>query len=98
MAIDPKDIRLSLEQKQRLAEVADKNGKQWQDVWDDALERYAQASADTEENEGLDTEYIHWCAEQLQGKKLVDLEEVRQALSTIKGSLADEIIAERDER
>jgi hypothetical protein len=44
-----------------------------------------------------DEDLRQWCAEQA-GEKVPSLEEVRQSLSTIPGSMADVVIAERDER
>ncbi len=52
---------------------------------------------DSEEEEDLfDPAFTRWCAEQ--AKSAPSLEEVRQALSKIQGSMADVVIAERDER
>ena len=44
-----------------------------------------------------DEDLRQWCAEQA-GEKVPSLEEVRQSLSKIPGSMADVVIAERDER
>ena len=44
-----------------------------------------------------DEELRQWCAEQA-GEQVPSLEEVRQSLSKIPGSMADVVIAERDER
>jgi predicted DNA-binding antitoxin AbrB/MazE fold protein len=44
-----------------------------------------------------DEELRKWCAEQA-GERVPSLEDVRRTLSTIPGSMADVIIAERDER
>lgn len=48
-------------------------------------------------DDGLDTACIKRCEEQLQGKTIPSLEEVRRELSPLPGSLTAEIIAERDE-
>ncbi len=45
----------------------------------------------------LDTEFMEWCARKSEGE-VSSIEEVRQMLSKIKGSMADVIIAEREER
>src|SRR5712691_7446087 len=45
----------------------------------------------------LDTEFMEWCARKAAGD-VPSIEEVRQMLSQIKGSMADVVIAERDER
>ncbi len=44
-----------------------------------------------------DKDVKKWCAEQA-GEKVPSLEEVQQTLSKIPGSMADVVIAERDER
>jgi predicted DNA-binding antitoxin AbrB/MazE fold protein len=44
-----------------------------------------------------DEDLRQWCAEQA-GEQVPSLEEVRQSLSKIPGSMADVVIAERDER
>ena len=49
-----------------------------------------------EEEDLFDPVFTRWCAEQ--SKNAPSLEEVRQALSKIRGSMADVVIAERDER
>src|SRR6266478_2713196 len=43
----------------------------------------------------LDTEFMEWCARKAAGD-VPSIEEVRQMLSKIKGSMADVVIAERD--
>jgi len=45
----------------------------------------------------LDTKFMEWCARKAAGD-VPSIEEVRQMLSKIKGSMADVISAERDER
>jgi len=49
-----------------------------------------------EEDNLFDPAFTQWCAEQ--SRDAPSLEEVRQALSKIQGSMADVVIAERDER
>jgi predicted DNA-binding antitoxin AbrB/MazE fold protein len=44
-----------------------------------------------------DDDVTQWCAEQA-GEHVLSLEDVRQTLSKIPGSMADVVIAERDER
>ena len=44
-----------------------------------------------------DEDLRKWCAEQA-GEQVPSLEDVRRTLSTIPGSMADVVIAERDER
>ncbi len=50
----------------------------------------------TGEEDLFDPEFTSWCAEQ--SRHAPSLEEVRQALSKIRGSMADVVMAERDER
>ncbi|HEY5865385.1 MAG TPA: antitoxin family protein [Candidatus Tectomicrobia bacterium] len=49
-----------------------------------------------EEADLFDLEFTRWCAEQ--SHHAPSLAKVRQALSKIQGSMADIVIAERDER
>jgi predicted DNA-binding antitoxin AbrB/MazE fold protein len=52
---------------------------------------------DSEEEEDLfDPAFTRWCAEQ--SHNAPSLEDVRQAMAKIQGSMADIVIAERDER
>jgi predicted DNA-binding antitoxin AbrB/MazE fold protein len=44
----------------------------------------------------FDPEFTQWCAEQ--SRNAPSLEEMRQSLSKIRGSMADVVIAERTER
>ena len=48
------------------------------------------------EEDLFDPAFTRWCAEQ--SRNAPSLEEVRQALAKIRGSMADVVIAERDER
>jgi hypothetical protein len=109
MAIDPTELDQT--DKQHLVELVEKTGDEaLREAVNAYLERAAKESESNglsdaehdreqteEEADGLDTVCIQWCTEQLQGQPPPSLEEVRQELSTIKGSLAAEIIAERDE-
>ena len=92
MATNPNDIRLSEEDKELLAKTANKNGKPWRDVFRDAMAKYAA------EDEGLDVEFMDWCAEQVRGKDVISLEEARCILAKCSGSLAQDIIADREDR
>jgi len=49
-----------------------------------------------EDGDFLDEEYHHYCEQNADNN--VTLEQVRAALSTIQGSMADDLIAEREER
>lgn len=48
------------------------------------------------EEDWLDTEFMDNCAREVRSD--ISLEQVRQALASISGSLAEDILAERDER
>lgn len=93
MATNPDDIRLSEEQKRLIAERADRNGQPWQTVLQEAL-----ALESAKDEEGLDIEFMDWCAEQVRGKDVISLEEVRRILAKCSGSLAQDIIADREDR
>jgi len=54
------------------------------------------AEEGTGEEDLFDPAFTRWCAEQ--SRNAPSLEEVRQALSKIQGSMADVVMAERDER
>ena len=46
----------------------------------------------------IDHEFVADCEREIEGKDIPTIEEVRQRLSRIPGSLAQEIIAEREDR
>ncbi len=64
----------------------------------DEYQRVTITIADDGEGEEdlFDPAFTQWCAEQ--SRNAPSLEEVRQALAKIRGSMADVVIAERDER
>ena len=93
MATNPDDIRLSEEQKRLIAERADRNGQPWQTVLQEAL-----APESAKDDEGLDTEFMDWCAEQVRGKDVILLEEVYRILVQCSGSLVQDIIADWEDR
>ena len=64
----------------------------------DEYQRVTITIADEGEGEEdlFDPAFTRWCAEQ--SRNAPSLEEVRQALAKIRGSMADVVIAERDER
>jgi predicted DNA-binding antitoxin AbrB/MazE fold protein len=64
----------------------------------DEYQRVTITVADEGEGEEdlFDPAFTRWCAEQ--SRDAPSLEEVRQALAKIRGSMADVVIAERDER
>jgi len=63
----------------------------------DEYQRVTITIADDGEGEEdlFDPAFTQWCAEQ--SRNAPSLEEVRQALAKIRGSMADVVIAERDE-
>ena len=93
MTTDPNEIELSPEQKQRIAERATQNGQSWQTALEEALGPHP-----TEEEDWLDTDYMARCAEERRGKEPIGLERVREILSKVPGSMADDIIADRGDR
>ena len=98
MAIDPSELNPeALEALSELAEKGEKKGKDLTTTLREAVNAYLDQRGEENEDDWLDTEYIKWCEEQRSGKQPISLAEVRQALSTIEGSLSDAIIAERDE-
>lgn len=97
MVTDPNDIRLSPEQQQRLAKVANQHGQSWQAAFDDALAQLERKSR-TDEDHELDTEFLALCAEEIRGRKPVSLTRMREILSKVSGSMAQDIIADREDR
>lgn len=93
MEIDINEIELSSEQKQLIAERATQQGQSWQAVLEKAIGPHP-----TEEEDWLDTEYMDRCAEERRGKEPIGLERVREILSKVPGSMADDIIADRGDR
>ena len=93
MIVKPDDVQLSPEQKRLVAEYANKNGKLWQSVLQEALD-----SNGVTDNEGLDTEFMDWCTDQVRGKEILSLDEAHRILSKCSGSLAQDIIDDRGDR
>ena len=97
MTIDPSELNPeALEALSKLAEKGEKKGKDLSTALREAVNAYLDQRSE-EDEDWLDTEYLKWCKEELKGKEIPTLEEVRQALSSIPGSLSDAIVAERDE-
>ena len=93
MIAHPEDIQLSPEQKRLVAQYANKNGQPWQSVLQKALD-----SNGVTDDEGLDTEFMDWCADQVRGKEIISLDEAHRILSKCSGSLAQDIIDDRGDR
>ena len=99
MAPNPNEIELSPEQKQLIAERAARNGKPWQAVLQEAI-----APTSEEEEYDLDTGFLALLAQDQKerekelGHGPISIEEAREILSKVPGSMADEIIADRGDR
>ena len=93
MIVKPEDIRLSPGQKRLIAEQANRNGEPWQSVLQEALD-----SSGVADREGLDSEFMDWCAEQVRGEDIISLDEAHGILSGCSGSLAHDIIDDRSDR
>ncbi len=93
MTIKPEDIQLSLGQKRLIAEQANRNGKPWQSV----LQEVFDSNRGTD-HEGLDAEFMDWCAEQVRGKEIISLDEAHRILSECSGPLTQDIIDDRHDR
>ena len=93
MTVKPEDIQLSPGQQRLIAERANRNGKPWQSILQEALD-----SSGVTDREGEDSEFMDWCAEQVRGKDIISLDEAQSILSKCSGSLAHDIIDDRSDR
>lgn len=96
METNPSDIQLNEAEKQLLATVADRSKKPWAEVFQDALAKYVEGSSEGEMD--LMAEYRDLFPDCKAGQKPVSLEQMRQLLSRVSGSLAADIIADREDR
>lgn len=96
MATNPNEIRLSKEERERLANIADKNGKPWREAFHEALSKYERGIPDDEVD--IDEEIRAVLGIEPEELKPVSLERVREILSQVPGSMADDIIADRGDR
>jgi hypothetical protein len=96
MATNPNEIRLSKEDRERLASVADKNGKPWREAFREALSKYERGIPDDEVD--IDEEIRAVFGMNPEDLEPVSLEEMRQILAKCSGSLAADIIADREDR
>lgn len=94
MAIHSHDIRLSEDQQRRLARLAEQHGTSWQEVLDDALTRLECLGDEL----ALAEEYRELFPTHEPGQEPVSLEWMRHLLSQCSGSLAEDIVADRDDR
>jgi len=97
MATNPNDIRLNEEERQRLARAADKNGKPWREAFREAMAKYEQGTVPDDEVD-IDEEILALFGVQPEKLKPVSLERMREILSECSGSLAADIIADREDR
>ncbi len=97
MATNPDDIRLDKEDKTSLARVADKNGKPWREVFREALATYEQGAVPADEVD-IDEEIRELFGVEPEELKQVSVERMREILSKCSGSLAADIIADREDR
>ena len=67
--------------------------KAWQRPVQEALD-----SSGVADREGLDSEFMDWCAEQVRGEDIISLDEAHGILSRCSGSLAHDIIDDRSDR
>jgi hypothetical protein len=96
MATNLNDIQLNEAEKQRLATIADRHGRLWSEVFQDALTKYVEGSDEGEVD--LVAEYRELFPDRDAGQKPVTLERMRQLLSQVSESLATDIIADREDR
>jgi hypothetical protein len=96
MATNPSDIQLTEANKQRVATIADREGKPWAVVLQDALTTYGESSGKGEVD--LESEYRELFPDCEAGQKPVSLERMRELLSKVSGSLAADILADREDR
>lgn len=96
MATNPNEIRLSKEERERLASVADKNGKPWREAFREAIAQYEQGIPGDEVD--IDEEIRAVFGIRPEDLEPISLEEMRQILAKCSGSLAADIIADREDR
>jgi transcriptional regulator with XRE-family HTH domain len=96
MATNPNEIRLNKEERERLASIADKNGKPWRETFREALSKYERGVPDDEVD--IDEEIRTVFGIEPEELKPVSLERVHEILSKVPGSMADDIIADRGNR
>ena len=97
MATNPNDIRLNKGEKASLAQLADKNGKPWRAVFREAMATYEQGTVPADEVD-IDEEIRAEFGVEPDELEEVSLKEVQQILAKCSGSLAEDIIADREDR
>jgi transcriptional regulator with XRE-family HTH domain len=96
MATNPNEIRLSKEERERLASMADKNGKPWREAFREAIGQYERGIPGDEVD--IDEEIRAVLGIEPEDLEPVSLEEMRRILAKCSGSLAADIIADREDR
>ncbi len=95
MAIDPSELSTeTLAVLTELAEESDKSGKDLATTLREAVD--ALKRRPPQEESWLDTAYMDSCAAEVQ--KQVSVDRMREILSHVPGSMADDIIADRGDR
>jgi hypothetical protein len=91
-------ITIPADLEQQIIGQAKAKGQPWEEFALNALRQAFEASSANNgtDDSWLDVEYMNSC--KLEADPSVTLEAVRQILAKLPGSLADDIIAERDER
>ena len=97
MATNPNEIRLNKEERERLANVADRNGKPWRTVFREAIATYEQSTVPAGEVD-IDEEIRALFGVEPEELKPVSVERMRAILAKCSGSLAADIIADREDR
>jgi len=96
MATNPSDIQLTEADKQRVATIADREGKPWTVVLQEALTTYGERSSEGEVD--LEAEYRELFPDAGAAQNPVGLERMRELLYKVSSSLAADILADREER
>ena len=103
-------IELKPEEERALLERARRSGRDPEQYVQELVRDHIQASPEVDARDRdlaggtatvddlIDHEFVADCARETQGKDIPTIEEVRRMLSKIPGSLAEEIIAEREDR
>lgn len=97
MATNPNDVRLNEEERQRLARAADRNGKPWREAFREAMAKYEQGTVPDDEVD-IDEEILVLFGVDPKDLQPVSLERMREILAKCSGSLAADIMADREDR
>ena len=97
MTTNPNEIRLDEEDRASLARIADKNRKSWREVFREAIATYEQSTVPADEVD-IDEEIRAVFGVEPDALEEVSLEEVQHIFAKCSGSLADDIIADREDR